>query len=182
MDKKAVDAARVEFNRATDSIDALGASNSFEEIQTHWTAFLTAAGRVFTKLEQGSKAKSANWFGTKIHQRRTDPLLCYIWHARNADEHTLQQITQQHPGSIVGVTPTPQEVENFHRTMQQQPLPYKALAVLEVTVPHIRMLDVMDRGTRYSPPANIPVPYNAGMLALSMLSAILTEAEALIAP
>jgi hypothetical protein len=51
MDKKAAAAARRELTRALDSIDALGASNNFDEIQTHWAAFLTAAGRIFTKLD-----------------------------------------------------------------------------------------------------------------------------------
>jgi len=34
MEKKAVEAARIEFNRATDSIDALRASNRREEVPT----------------------------------------------------------------------------------------------------------------------------------------------------
>jgi hypothetical protein len=86
MDKKAVEAAGIELNRALKSVTLLGAANNFADVQSHWTAFLASAGRVFTKLEEGSKdtQKSKTWFGTKVHQRRTDPVLRYVWQARNA--------------------------------------------------------------------------------------------------
>ena len=135
-----------------------------------------------TKLEQGAKAspRSGAWFGQKVHQRRSDPLLYYIWHARNADEHTLLEVTEHVPGVIKEVTPTAEETENFHRKMQQKPLPYAALAVIEVTPPHMRLRPVVDRGTTYQPPTSpCNLPLNAGMLALSKLESILKEAEAL---
>src|SRR5262249_4911621 len=97
MDRKAFIAARTEFDRAHQSLIELGASNNFAEIERCWTSFLVSAGRVFTKLEQGQKhsAKSRAWWSKKVHQRRTDPLLCYIWHARNADEQTIAPVTNE---------------------------------------------------------------------------------------
>jgi hypothetical protein len=53
-------------------------------------------------------------------------------------------------------------------------------AVLEITEPHVRLLDVIDRGVRYIPPPGFIKPYNTGMLALSILEPILFEAEALV--
>jgi hypothetical protein len=183
MDKKAVEQARIEFNRATDSIDALGASNKREEVQTHWSAFLTAARRVFLKLEQGATGtpKSKAWFDTKRVQRRSDPLLCYIWHARNADEHTLIEVTEHRPGVIKEVTLTAEERDNFHRAIRQQKVPPGVLAVpVEITAPHMRLPPVIDRGETYHPPSSpCDLPLNAGMLALSKLDTILREAAAL---
>jgi hypothetical protein len=103
MKRKAVESARVEFNRAREAMKALATSNNFDEIARHWAAFLVAAARIFTKLEQGSKdfQKSRAWWSTKIHQRRNDSLLRYLWHARNADEHTIEAVTLTHLARIM---------------------------------------------------------------------------------
>jgi hypothetical protein len=186
MDRRAIELARIELDRAADSIDRLRASNRREEIETQWSAFLTAAGRVFTKLEQGSKSdpKSQSWFGSKVHERRNDPLLRYLWHARNADEHTLLEVTEHVAPVIKAVTPTPEETANFHRAMQERQVPpYAVLGVIEVTPEHMRLRPVVDRGVTYYPPASpCNLPLNAGMLALSKLATMLQQAEALVAP
>jgi hypothetical protein len=92
MDRKAVAAARTEFGRAKQSLADLAASNDFAAVERHWAAFLVSAGRVFTKLEQGSKTnnKSKGWWSRILGTRRSDPLLRYIWHARHADEHGIE--------------------------------------------------------------------------------------------
>jgi hypothetical protein len=101
VDPRAIDAARIEYQRAGQSAATIRASNDFAEIQSAWASYLVHSGRIFTKLEQGSKGdnKSKAWWGKKLHERRTDPLLRYLWHSRNADEHTLQQITEMKEAS-----------------------------------------------------------------------------------
>ena len=61
-----------------------------------WETFLSASGTFYSALEQGSKAskKSKHWFDLEKHKRRTDPLLKYLHHARNAEEHGLRGITK----------------------------------------------------------------------------------------
>jgi hypothetical protein len=86
MKREALEAARVEFNRARDSVEAHGQLSpvaDFEGIQTRWVAFLSAAVRFFNKLSAGSKTspQSKQWYDNKIIQRRNDPLLWYIWQA-----------------------------------------------------------------------------------------------------
>lgn len=112
-------------------------------------------------------------------QRRTDPLLCYLWHARNADEHTLQSVAQFNPGSIKEVSPTPEELQQFHDNMAKQPLPYAPLALLEIVYPHVALLDVVDHGQRYPAPKSMS-PGDAGLQALAEFEKILTEAQELI--
>jgi hypothetical protein len=63
--------------------------------------------------------------------------------------------------------------------MQQQPLPYAALGLFELVYPHVRLIDVFDRQTRYSAPAGVSTPYEAGGKALSVLETVLEEAQAL---
>jgi hypothetical protein len=61
---------------------------NLNEARRFWSAFLTHANRVFSKLQQGSKIGSSQpWYGGIIRERRTDPLLQYIHQARDADEH-----------------------------------------------------------------------------------------------
>jgi hypothetical protein len=139
MDKKALHLARVEFDRAFQSITDLGNSEYFAEIEMHWSAFLVSAARVYTKLEQGTKSRPTTyaWWGRKLHDRRTEPLLTYIWHARNADEHGLEKVTSKHPGAFKLVPPDGNQ----------------AFGEVQVTYPHIQLVEVVDRGSRY------PVPH-----------------------
>ena len=60
-----------------------------------WTDFLAAASTIYSKLEQGSKShpSSLGWFGRMKRERKVDPLLSYIHHARNSDEHGIAEIT-----------------------------------------------------------------------------------------
>jgi hypothetical protein len=161
-------------------VHALGAADH-DEIQTYWAAFLSAAARVFNKLRAGAKAppQSKQWYDAKVRQREDDPLLCYIWHARNVDEHGLEFVTRKQLGFIREVPPTPEERELFERTRGARPPAMTGHAILEITEPHVRLLDVVDRNIRYSPPPNCIKPHNTGMLALSKLEPILLEAEAL---
>jgi hypothetical protein len=76
---------------------------------------------MFNKLELGAKnsAKSRAWYGTKVHQRRTDPLL---QQARNADEHGLEFVTEKQPGSVRQVLPRPFAQAVAHGTHQTEGL------------------------------------------------------------
>jgi len=182
MERQAVEAARIEFNRASDSVQALSDATDVEQIQTHWAAFLSHADRMYNKLGAGAKAspKSKVWFDTKMKERGDDPLLCYIWKARNVDEHGLEFVTQQQPGFIREVTPTPEEREAFQRARPNLPPLMTGHAVVEITRPHVRLMDVKDRqGNTYSPPLDYVRLYNTGMLALSRLEPMLLEAEQL---
>jgi hypothetical protein len=99
----------------------------------------------------------------------------------NADEHSILAVTENQPvGKIVEVTPTPAEREAFERTKGNRPPEFTGHAVLEITYPHTRLLDVTNRGVRCSPPPHCIKPYNTGMLALSKLEPILLEGEALV--
>jgi hypothetical protein len=188
MDKKAVDVARTEYTRAVENAALIRTANDFAKIENAWAAFLVAAGRVYTKLEQGSKisAKSKAWWGKKLHERRTDPLLCYVWHARNADEHTLQQITERQDTSVKFVEPTEQDDGALHEAMKGETRPWVPLALTEIVWAHVKFLDVIDRGVRYSAPqTHLGVeitdtsPANMAGMVLAYLEVMLKEADQL---
>jgi hypothetical protein len=85
------------LNQASEAVAAMGDTKDPARIELHWIQFLVAANTFYSKLERGSKdsGKSAAWYGRKKHERRTDELFKYLHHARNADEHGIEQITQR---------------------------------------------------------------------------------------
>jgi hypothetical protein len=104
-------------------------------------------------------------------------LLCYLWHARNADEHAVLEITQPQPGTVREIAPTAEDLEGLKRSREAagKNEPMTVLAMLEITPPHIRLLPVVNRGQTYYPPPGL-VPFDAGQQALATLDAILNEA------
>lgn len=65
-----------------------------------WNDFLLAVGTIYSKIEQGSKRDkiSKAWFDRKRHERRSDPLLSYLHHARITVEHDITD-----PVRLVGI-------------------------------------------------------------------------------
>ena len=188
MDKKAINAARIEYTRAAESLEVVATTNDFPTLEKDWASLLVSAGRVFTKLEQGAKvsSKSKSWWIKQLHQRQTDPLLRYLWQARNADEHTLQQINQLQPASAKVVEPKQEDAAALERAMEKETRPWVPLGLVEWAPEHVALLRVTNRGVRYDPPkehVGKPItnssPAHIGGLALTYLEAMLKEAESL---
>lgn len=100
MNPKAIEHAEHRLKKARQALDVMEFSTTFAESEEAWSAFLSAASTVYSKLEQGSKTSgtSQGWFGRKKHERKNDELLCYIHHARNSDEHGIAEITAREGG------------------------------------------------------------------------------------
>jgi hypothetical protein len=185
VDRAAIKSARIQFERAAQNIDELATEKNLAEIERHWAAFLVNAGRVFTKLEQASKAspKGKTWWSGKIRERRSDELLLYIWHARNADEHGIRRVTEQYISEVKAASPIPEEFEAANREAAKRGLPYAVLGAFDITM-RVKLVDVIDRGVRYAVPATFrgnpisnPHPNNVGLLALSYLDGLIREAD-----
>jgi hypothetical protein len=103
MDKNAIERANVSLTRAVEFFRKIEFAQTFDEFEAAWSNFLLAANRIFTQLELGSKVnnKSIGWFAGRKGQRRSDALINYMWHARNADEHGLEQITSREPARML---------------------------------------------------------------------------------
>jgi len=97
MDSHAVDHAKGRLRKAEKSLEALKAAANYDEAEEAWSDFLLAAATIYSKLEQGSKSRgtSAGWFGRKKKERKDDPLLRFLHHARNSDEHGIERVTDR---------------------------------------------------------------------------------------
>ena len=102
MKAAALAKAREHLALARKHVAALRKADRTSRIVKEWGGFLTEAGRFYSKLETGSKqhGQSDGWFGRKKNERKTDPLLRYVHHARNSHEHSIEEITGGVPGSI----------------------------------------------------------------------------------
>lgn len=91
MDRRALEKAESRLRVLRRALSDLEASTSHRDFSDHWYTFLTAFKNIYTVLEQGAKSspQSRQWFGSKATFRRGDPLLQYVYQARNDDEHGL---------------------------------------------------------------------------------------------
>lgn len=86
---------RKELEKARSQISSMTQDQSTEAIQEHWTSFLHALERVWSKSEAAFRKspKWQPWSGRFVKQRKEDPLLSYLRNARGAEEHTLEDIS-----------------------------------------------------------------------------------------
>jgi hypothetical protein len=103
MNKTAIERSEDSLIKAKSALQSIEGAQNFKQFEGAWTDFLLATGRIFTQLEAGAKGtpKSFGWFSAKKGQRRSDPLLHYMWHARNAEEHGLERVTTREPGGLL---------------------------------------------------------------------------------
>ncbi|MDB5616218.1 hypothetical protein [Tardiphaga sp.] len=173
MDRALLQRAQTVFDRADQCLVDLGATKHLDEIEMHWAYFLVNFERIFHRIAAAAGGPGDAWYGRVATFRKTDPLLKYLLHARNADEHGIADVTQQKPEQIreVGVTPI-------------SPNDATELTVhFDVVDPHVALTDVIDRSVSYSVPTTFrggaiatAHPLNVGLLALSYAAEVLSEA------
>jgi hypothetical protein len=93
----AVQQAKARLERAVDALNKMEQSIAFSTLDESWANFLVAVKIVFAKLGEGAKGdtKSEGWFARVLGEQRSDPLLRFLYHARNAEEHGLDRSIEQ---------------------------------------------------------------------------------------
>lgn len=68
----------------------------FAQFDSFWREFLQKLERAWNKAEAAvsDSPRCKRIIDTAINRRKTDPLLSYLRHARNADEHSLQEVAK----------------------------------------------------------------------------------------
>ncbi len=191
MKARAVEKARARLKVAEDAVQRMKESdNPMSEFETNWYAFLAAQNSVFSILEQGAKSGGASkgWFDGVKHHRKSDPLLRYLHHARNSDEHSIEGNIERHEMELVSKLPGTKITPGSETKSGQ---PHIAMTVgqpvdIKVMMPGLRLVAVTDRNVVYAPP-NLPrdqqvgdnEPLSAAEACLSHLRRLLAEAERL---
>lgn len=145
--------ARREITAAERHLTNMRSCESFEDMDIEWRGFLVSIEKVWKKVERAGVTVNRGKFGKfqKPYKdfKKNDKLLNYILHARNSDEHSVQEITE-HLNSYSFVP-----MGYVKRTMGQ---PDEFLDINPQKHPSINLKikfelsDVTDRGVNYSPP------------------------------
>jgi hypothetical protein len=132
------------------------ASNA-RELMDDWSEFLVHIQRLFARLAKATESGSSKgWFDRIQNQRREDPLLSYVAHARNVDEHGVEPITRRDPGGI-GINPKTGNVLHIgHISISRGTIvvdPETARNIRITFVPErVALVAVRDRGREYPVP------------------------------
>jgi len=194
MDAAGLNQARDRLRRARIAIDHLSAAGCFEEAEDAWRDFLLSSAGVYSKLESASKRdnQSRLWFNKKKEERRTDPVLRYLHHARNSDEHTTERVLSRYAdtGPIWGQKPRfgqriPVQIQQLD-PLTNEPIGTATEGFYSGST--IKLTNVKDRGVVYDIPQShlgkmIPFfeePRDIALLALTYLEALVAEAETII--
>jgi len=99
--------ARAELGKARASIEEMHGAKSLSEFEGSWKDFLHKLERVWNKAVNvcGKNPRFNGWKGKYEKLRREDELLAYFTNARDAEEHTVAEITAHQPGGV-GIKPS----------------------------------------------------------------------------
>lgn len=97
-----------EFEAAAKAWQAMGrvGVRPIEELETTWQIFLVHIERLWNKLKDGAYGLSG-WqkIESEVNRlRKNDPVLVYAHHARNATEHSIQELAIDWTGPLTAVS------------------------------------------------------------------------------
>lgn len=100
---------RNRLRRSADTVTAMAVTRNYKEFEDLWERFLTDCNAFFDLLHVVTKSnqRARAWYGEKHRQRRNDPLLKYLWEARNSNEHSVADTTELVPSSYMIGIPGP---------------------------------------------------------------------------
>lgn len=198
MKQKALTKAAEHLELAKTAIEKLDLANGPKAYRIAWSDFLSQASRIYNTLEQGAKGCNASepWYGRKRHERRKDPLLSYIHHARDSDEHGIDYVVAETGSSAnVRLVDGAKEIHaSFELMVDSTGKPHvrnvqsttpEAIAAIELTEPRMELVTAKDSrtGNKFEPPEmhqGRPIVFNSpptvASYALVYLEAMLDEA------
>lgn len=152
----------------------------------HWAQFLSSFNTIFSKLEQGAKisGRSSCWFGMLKNTRRNDPLLRYLHHARNQENHGLNIGTKHLPFDLVGLEGNQARVSRDTAGNLRIDATVGDKVNLKIVPPRVGLIPVKDSNVVYDPPrAHLGRPLTAidpvaiAETAISFIENVINEAE-----
>lgn len=96
-----LESAKKELASATRALEAMRGATTFEVFEEEWRDFLNCLEKVWVKTERGCQQfrnKFEPWQGRYTALRRKDMLLKYLKQARDADNHSIQEVAEVKPG------------------------------------------------------------------------------------
>ncbi|NMY45301.1 hypothetical protein [Pseudomonas sp. WS 5027] len=138
---------------------AMSQSTTFEEYESEWRDFLTHLEKVWIKTERACvhlQPKFQPWQGKYLALRRKDMLLRYLKAARDADNHSIQDLAIIKDGSTSVNFAKDEGVRSCVITFKDGEMVIESddPLVITNTPPHPAALPVKNHGDWYNPPTS----------------------------
>lgn len=180
--------SKAELRAAARSIQDMDNASDFEEFEHNWKVFLFCTEKLWEKLEKAcdKSSKFPPWQGKYRRIRKKDPLLRYLKQARNADNHSIQDLNFINSGSFTVTRTDPQTgIAGTKHISQEESLNYNPDELfINLFAPHPEVLPVVNKGVRYDPPKSHMGeriddlhPSTLAALGLEFYSRLIGEAE-----
>lgn len=150
--------ARMELVTAVEAVKSMKAAKSMDEFESEWRQYLNAIEKLWQKTErccQHVRSAFQPWQGRYHSLRRKDMLLRYLKQARDADNHSIQDVAVIKPGSRGYRFINPRGGLIKHMEIRNgQVVHYEGdPMVVEETPPHPVAVPVKNNGEWYNPPS-----------------------------
>lgn len=96
-----LDAEKKELAAAKRAFSTMKAATSFDVFEEEWRDLLNCLEKLWNKVERGcqhEKNRFQPWQGKFSNLRKKDTLLRYLKQARDADNHSIQEVAEVKPG------------------------------------------------------------------------------------
>lgn len=181
--------SREAFEEARIAFESMKLSRTTHEMARQWKSFVERHNVAMSRLIKATEAgKSKAWCDLKLkNARKTDDLLSYLHQARNAEEHGIEEITEQIPGMIIIGGPG-ESMSDVRITIDGGGVRGSYRSERPVTIAdipgHVRLIPVANRGVTYQPPTlhsgnaiDDRSPVGVAKLGLDYLEQALAHAE-----
>ena len=100
MNISSLEKARSRLRAAKRAVDAMAGTDDPNTICDHWIDFLNAWIGVYRQVKKAatSTPQEYQWFGRVAREKTNDPLLNYVFEARNDEEHGVNRSAVPHYG------------------------------------------------------------------------------------
>lgn len=183
--------AKRELAAAEKAIERMTKAESIDDLEDEWKVYLNSIEKCWVKTEracQHVRNKFQPWQGEFSNERKKDALLRYIKHARNSDQHSIQEAMQKKEASSSMYVEGGQGVTHIERLeirngrlveyRGNQPL------IIENLPNRVELIPVKDGNKWYNPPKQHkdvkllwPAPVDVAVLGLEYYRNFIRLAE-----
>lgn len=154
-----LEAAKKELNAAKRSLENMKSAPSYDIFEEEWRDLLNCLEKVWNKTERGCQHvinKFQPWQGKYSSLRKKDMLLRYLKQARDADNHSIQEVAEIKPGHRTMNFVNPRGGYIKHMEINGSEITHYEGDPMIVTdhPPSIEAIRVKNSGSWYNPPTS----------------------------
>lgn len=148
--------AKKELDRAYRCFDNMRSAKNYDDYETNWRNYLNHIEKCIEKIEVATtpiRGAFSSAMADEIKIRNSDQLLIYIKQARNADNHSIQDLSKLTPGGV-GINPLIGNSLFIKKmTIDNDVIHYDGDPITITFYPSkIEVIEITNRGKKFPPP------------------------------